>query len=701
MRRPPRPTIGPRDELLPPGLQPGAMLGAYRLVRVLGRGGMGVVFEAEDTRLHRRVALKAVSTLGGTGAEEQRLRREARAAAALVHPNVATVYALEEIDGRAYIASEYLDGETLREVVRRGPLPRDEALGIALGLASGLEAAHRQGIVHRDLKPENVLRLADGRVKILDFGLAHLEGDARQLRSGSRLTLHGLVVGTPGYMAPEQLLGAPLDGRADQFALGIVLAEMLAGVHPFEAPSLAATIARVLAADGVASSSEVSLPPDIAVVVQRLTRQRADDRYATTGEVVAALAACQAGAAALPAPDRPSAAQPLSAAPAIVDEATGRRPPLWWWRFHQAAAAAVYWGMVGPAWIVHREVAPGLPWFIGCLAATIVAANVRLHLRFTAAVLPQELASQRAKTRGWVAVADWSLVLLWAYAGTSLMAARREWAVVFFAFAIGAAVAVAPDRAGDDARGLRRPAGRGTLTRPAVARIDPRVRAAERRHRAGRARRLARRAGHRPEVHQRLVEVEGPGPRHQRRRQRPQPPDHRVALGIAPADEHAVEHAGDVGVEDRRPLAEGEAQDRAGGVFADALERQQRLAIGGQRAAVAGHRLAGDRVQPLRADVVAERAPGGRDVGLGGGGQRLERRGTCPATRDTWAARDRPASAGASSPRPGCGTGRRSIATADRGRGGRTIAAARDGSAPAPTGEAASVAERECLAGAA
>jgi serine/threonine protein kinase len=436
-------TIGPRDELLPPGLQPGAMLGAYRLVRVLGRGGMGVVFEAEDTRLHRRVALKAVSTLGGTGAEEQRLRREARAAAALVHPNVATVYALEEIDGRAYIASEYLDGETLREVVRRGPLPRDEALGIALGLASGLEAAHRQGIVHRDLKPENVLRLSDGRVKILDFGLAHLEGDARQLRSGSRLTLHGLVVGTPGYMAPEQLLGAPLDGRADQFALGIVLTEILAGVHPFEAPSLAATIARVLAADGVVSSSEVSLPPDIAVVVQRLTRQRADDRYPTTGEVVAALAACQAGAAALPAPDRPTAAQPLSAAPPIVDEATGRRPPLWWWRFHQAAAAAVYWGMVGPAWIVHRDLGSGLPWFIGCLAATIVAANVRLHLRFTAAVLPQELASQLAKTRGWVAVADWSLVLLWAYAGTSLMAARREWAMVFFAFAIGAAVAVA------------------------------------------------------------------------------------------------------------------------------------------------------------------------------------------------------------------------------------------------------------------
>ena len=409
-------------------------------MRVLGRGGMGVVFEAEDTRLHRRVALKAVSSPGGGETDQQRLRREARAAAALVHPNIATVYALEEIEGRAYLATEYLDGETLREVLRRGPLPRAEALAIAHALASGLEAAHRLGIVHRDLKPENVLRLPDGRVKILDFGLAHLEGEARQLASVSRLTLPGLVVGTPGYMAPEQLLGAALDSRADQFALGIVLAEMVTGVHPLEAPTLAATIARVLAADGVASSAGPLLPPDIGVVVQRCSRQRPEDRYPATADVVAAIAACQlAGGTAMTAsPPSIAARRARSRGRRLGD----RRPPLWWWRFHQAAAAAIYWMMVVPAWLVHRDVAPGLPWFIGCLAATIVAANVRLHLRFSAAVLPHELSAQRAKTRGWVAIADWALVLLWAFAGAALTSVSREWSVVFFAFAIGAALAV-------------------------------------------------------------------------------------------------------------------------------------------------------------------------------------------------------------------------------------------------------------------
>jgi hypothetical protein len=116
---------------------------------------------------------------------------------------------------------------------------------------------------------------------------------------------------------------------------------------------------------------------------------------------------------------------------------------MWWWRFHQAAAAAVYWVMIAPAWLVHRDVPPGLPWFLGCLAATIVAANVRLHLRFSAAVLPHELPAQRAKTRGFVAIADWAILLLWTWAGLALMETSREWAVVFFAFALGAALAVA------------------------------------------------------------------------------------------------------------------------------------------------------------------------------------------------------------------------------------------------------------------
>lgn len=432
--------VVPADD---PALVPGAIVGPYRLVRELGRGGMGIVFEAEDTRLHRRVALKAVSAAAHDGGEE-RLRQEARAAAALVHPNIATVYALDDIDGRAFIASELLDGETLREVLARGPIPRDETLAIAHALASALEVAHAAGIVHRDLKPENVLRLADGRVKILDFGLARLEGDARRLQSSTRLTLQGLVAGTPGYMAPEQLLGEEVDGRADQFALGALLAEMASGRNPFEAGSLAATIALVMRSDGLPVPLDGALvAPDIAAIASRCTRHRRDDRYPTTAAVVAAIASCRldGAGAALPvaAPSPPS--RP-GLPPVTRDPLTGRRPALWWWRFHQAAAAAVYWMMVVPAWLVHRDVPPGLPWFLGCLAATIVTANVRLHLRFSAAVLPEELPAQRAKTRGVVAIADWAVILLWAYAGVALMETSREWSAVFFAFAIGEALIV-------------------------------------------------------------------------------------------------------------------------------------------------------------------------------------------------------------------------------------------------------------------
>ncbi len=432
-----------------PELLPGALIGPYRLIRVLGRGGMGVVFEAEDTRLQRRVALKAVSALRAADAlEQQRLRQEARAAAALVHPNIATIYALEEIDGQAYISSEYLDGETLRAVVQRGPLSRDRTLAVAQALASALVVAHARGIVHRDLKPENVLCLPDGRVKVLDFGLARFEGDARRLASVSRLTMTGLVAGTPGYMAPEQLLGLDVDARADQFALGTLIAELATGSNPFEGGPLAATIARVLGSDGLPASSHRMLPADLAAVAHQCTRQRPEDRYPSTADVLAAIEQCRHGEATAPAAPPSSTLDLGSAAPALVspphrDPATGRRPALWWWRFHQAAAAVVYWLMIAPAWWVHRDVPPRLPWFLACLAATIVTANVRLHLRFSAVVLPLELQAQRAKTRPWIALADWSLILLWAYAGVALIGADGPWSAVFFAFALGFALVVA------------------------------------------------------------------------------------------------------------------------------------------------------------------------------------------------------------------------------------------------------------------
>lgn len=450
--QPPPDVEVPADSVAAPSLQPGAAVGPYLLLNELGRGGMGVVFEAEDTRLHRKVALKAVSSPGPPGgADDQRLRREARAAAALVHPNIATIYALEDIDGHPFIASELVVGETLRAAIGRGPLGRDEAMAIAHALALALEAAHAAGIVHRDLKPENVLRMGDGRVKVLDFGLARFEGEARRLVSVSRLTLPGLGAGTPGYMAPEQLLGQPVDGRVDQFALGVLIVEMLTGTNPFEASTLPETIARLLAADGVPEDVRSRLPADAAAVATRCLRHRPADRYASTTELVAAIDAClhegrpgrgssQSGAVAT---SPSSAALRPSGNLATRDPDTGRLPPMWWWRFHQAAAAAIYWMMVVPAWLVHRELPFGLRWFLGCLAATIIAANVRLHLRFSAAVLPSELPAQRAKTRGWVAIADWALVLLWAWAAVSLLDTSREWAIVFFAFAVGAGLAVA------------------------------------------------------------------------------------------------------------------------------------------------------------------------------------------------------------------------------------------------------------------
>lgn len=425
-----------------PALVPGAAFGAYRLVRELGRGGMGVVFEAEDLRLHRRVALKFVPVQSVDASGAERLRREARAAAALVHPNIATIHALEEVDGRTAIVSELVEGETLRACIARGPLPSGEVLDIALALASALAAAHGRGIVHRDLKPENVLRLPDGRVKVLDFGLARLDGDSRSLASVSHVTIAGVAAGTPGYMAPEQLLGQPVDGRADQFALGVLVVELATGANPFAASSLPETIARLLATDGLPERMPSSLlPVTLAPIAARCLRHRPSDRFDSTAALVEAIQAARAGKLVPPALASPT--QHRSAAAPALDPSTGRRPALWWWRFHQAAAAAIDWGMVVPAWLVHRELPRGLAWFLACLAATIVAANVRLHLRFSAAVLPSELPAQRAKTRGWVALADWTLIVLWAWAGVELLDVSREWAVVFEAFAVGAALAVA------------------------------------------------------------------------------------------------------------------------------------------------------------------------------------------------------------------------------------------------------------------
>jgi len=226
-------------------LAAGAVVGAYTIVREIGRGGMGCVYLASDARLGRTVALKALAPhLVREPAQRERLKREARAAAGLTHPGICTVYALEEIDGDLFIVTEFVDGHTLGEEIRSGRRPSSaDVMRTAQELAAALASAHASGIVHRDLKPDNVKRGRDGRLKILDFGLAQF--DPAHAAPMPRVTQPGVMVGTPAYMAPEQIKGLPVDARADVFAFGVLLYEYACGVHPFEGSSTLAVVARV------------------------------------------------------------------------------------------------------------------------------------------------------------------------------------------------------------------------------------------------------------------------------------------------------------------------------------------------------------------------------------------------------------------------------------------------------------------------
>ena len=229
----------------PPESLAGRTLGQYIIRHEIGRGGMGVVYLADDTRLSRRVALKAIAPGAGSDARRRaRMRQEARAAAGLSHPGIATVYALEEIDDQLYLACEYVPGLTLRALLEGGPLPLHQVVDIAVQLARALAAAHAHGVVHRDLKPENVVRSGTGVVKVLDFGIARVES-----LSDARLTLTGSLVGTPAYMSPEQVRRHHVDFRSDLFSLGLLVYEMTSGSNPFHAETATATIARILETD--------------------------------------------------------------------------------------------------------------------------------------------------------------------------------------------------------------------------------------------------------------------------------------------------------------------------------------------------------------------------------------------------------------------------------------------------------------------
>ena len=264
-------------------LPPGAALGPYVVVDLLGAGGMGEVYRARDPRLGREVAIKVIR---GDEPNRETLRRfdqEARAAGALNHPNLLVVYDVGAQDGVPYVVTELLEGETLRERLRRGPLPVAESLALLRQVLAGLEAAHQKGIVHRDLKPENLFLTADGRVKILDFGLAkRLDGG---LVGEESLTGVGTVLGTVGYTAPEQLCGQRAVPASDLFALGAVLYEMLTGRRAFAGATALETLSAVLAAHPLPLAVS-GLPRALPHVVQRCLAKRAADRYASVHELL-------------------------------------------------------------------------------------------------------------------------------------------------------------------------------------------------------------------------------------------------------------------------------------------------------------------------------------------------------------------------------------------------------------------------------
>ena len=211
-------------------LQPESMLGPYRIAGIIGEGGMGVVYRAKDTRLGRDVAIKVLTHVAIEDQERlQRFEQEARATGILNHPNLLTIYDVGREGGTPYIVSELLEGETLRERLGRGALAPRRAVDAALQIAQGLAAAHEKGVIHRDLKPENIFLTRDGRAKILDFGIAKLSAPSGEDAFKVAATEPGMVLGTVGYMSPEQVRGEQVDSRSDIFAFGAILYEMLSG----------------------------------------------------------------------------------------------------------------------------------------------------------------------------------------------------------------------------------------------------------------------------------------------------------------------------------------------------------------------------------------------------------------------------------------------------------------------------------------
>jgi len=377
---------------------PGDRVGEFEIVRPIGRGGMGVVYLATDRRLQRNVALKSLpAAMAGNPELRQRLQREASAAAKITDPAVAAVFSLEDVEGHLLLASEYLEGRTLRTIIEEGPIELAAVRRIALHVAKGLRVVHEKGIIHRDLKPENIVVGAGGDAKIVDFGIAWLESPGGTHHT--KLTREGMMIGTPAYMAPELLANGVPNARTDIFAFGVILAEMLLGRHPSVA--------------GSTTSRDAALQH----VADRARDTDAAKRYATAGELLAAL----------------EASTPATAG--------GGR---FWWEFHQGAVAVSYAVTLVPAWFARGQIGglEGRSFFIATTVAALVASMLRLHLWFMSRQHAGELAWARRRSAPFIRIADIFFVLSLVI-GAGLVAAQSSLDVVLLVLAVGVAIAFA------------------------------------------------------------------------------------------------------------------------------------------------------------------------------------------------------------------------------------------------------------------